>query len=120
MSQVFQVNAAPTTAIAQSALKQASEALAHDPQAVLAVFFYFDGVAHAHEQGEHAQQHEAWTDLAGRYQLPLLICQTAWQRRFQQLPGGAFRLSSLTDWMLWLEKSAAVECFGGGVAACNE
>ena len=120
MSTVFQVNAAPSSALAHRAWSEASAALAQDPHSVAAVFFYFDGVAHAQALGEFAEQHRPWAALAAQFQVPLLICQTAWQRRFQQLPGAAFRLSSLTDWMLWIEKTNAVKCFGGGAASCND
>lgn len=110
MKIVYQVNQGPDSADAQQALSAAQDLLQDDQQAELAaVFFYFDGVRHA-----AADAGEAWAELAEKHHFPLLICRSAWQRRYDELPTQAYQLSSLTDYVLWLEKTDQVQCFGSG------
>lgn len=112
MQYLFQVNAAPGSEPAAAALVAARQ-LTADGAALAAVFFYFDGVRHAHGDDPQGGNWSAW---AQRHDIPLLLCRTAWQRRYQELPASAFRLGSLTDLVLWLERVDAVRCFGGGAA----
>lgn len=75
------------------------------------MFFYFDGVAHAHPD---CTAGPAWQALARERGVVLNLCRSAWQRRFDGLPQAQFRLGSLTDLALWLEQAQTYRCFGGG------
>ena len=143
MKFIFQVNQAPHTVAAVSALRAAKQLLdpAQDDE-LAAVFFYFGGVSHAAAAGWRSQGAipegsrvvkdpqvlqasgalpidddvgVGWAQVSAEHKIPLLICRSAWQRRYQQLPVHAYQLSSLTDYVLWLEKVDQVRCFGEGI-----
>lgn len=109
MKILLQIHCSPETLSAQRAVEMvvAIHESRHD---LAAVFFYFEGVAHGHDSTIPGRN-DIWRRLAAEG-IPLVLCQTAWQQRFTSLPDAAFKLGSLTDLVLWLDKADRTVCFG--------
>lgn len=85
MQFAIQVNSSPYQSNAgQAAYRFINAALAQGHK-VFRVFFYHDGVYHAFKYAtppdDEIQYAAQWSELAGRYQIDLVVCISAAQRR---------------------------------------
>ncbi|GAB4189178.1 MAG: hypothetical protein Tsb002_15990 [Wenzhouxiangellaceae bacterium] len=110
MRLLFQINSGPDKTPAANALADA-HSLTADGAQLAAVFFYFNGVNHA-APGMAGQTQ--WLRLSQQLDCPLILCQSAWQRRHDGLPVAGFQRGSLTDLVVWLERVDKVCCYGSG------
>ena len=109
------VNESPWgSSLGVTALRLATAMLA-DGQQVSAIFFREDGVYHA-QPGRAVDSGTpcltgAWQSLAAADAIPLLLCSSASQRRFENAPGGAFRQAGLAEMMEIMASSDRVVTF---------
>lgn len=92
-----------------------TRAMADRGERISAVFFREDGVYHALpgravDNGTPCLS-RAWQKLAGQGEIPLLLCSSAAQRRFQQAPEGDFREAGLAEMMELMAGSDRVVTF---------
>lgn len=92
-----------------------TRAMVDQGEQVSAVFFREDGVYHALpgravDSGTPCLA-EAWQQLAGEGKIPILLCSSAAQRRFQQPPGMGFREAGLAEMMELMSASDRVVTF---------
>lgn len=84
-------------------------------QQLAAVYFREDGVYHA-QAGRAADSGTpclatAWQSLTETGEVPLLLCSSASQRRFEKTPTGAFREAGLAEMMELMASSDRVVTF---------
>lgn len=74
------------------------------------VFFHGAGVEHARD----ARVCSAWQDHVGDGCIPLVVCETAWQRRFDQAPPAGWQTGSLVQFWHQALMAERVDCYGEG------
>jgi len=109
------VNESPWgSSLGVTALRLARAMLAGGQQ-LIAIYFREDGVYHA-QPGRAADSGtpclaNAWQSLAKAGGIPLLLCSSASQRRFEKVPAGVFREAGLAEMMELMASSDRVVTF---------
>jgi tRNA 2-thiouridine synthesizing protein D len=90
-------------------------ALIGNGERLSAIFFREEGVYHAQPGRVHDAAtpclHEAWQSLSADNGIPLLLCSSASQRRFEQVPSTRFQEAGLARLMELLQSSDRVVTF---------